>query len=118
MREIEFRGKRKDNQEWIYGGITLPYFGDRDYSIVEEFGSYPVIETTIGQYTGLKDKNKVKIYEKDIIKFAKYIGTVNYEYGSFIITNNIGDLSHCQEKDLEVIGNIYDNLELLKGEEK
>lgn len=69
MREIKFRGKRKDNGEWVYGYLTcnIPLiFNDK-------LGSYTVYESTVGQYTGLKDKNGKEIYEGDKISLHQFL---------------------------------------------
>ena len=71
MREILFRGKRPDNGEWACG-FLVKMFGA--YHIIDEGDentSYEVIPETVGQYTGLKDKNGNKIFEGDIIKTRK-----------------------------------------------
>ena len=139
MREILFRAKRVDNGEWIYGHyvhqygadmIYLPNGTDREYG----FDYYHINPETVGQYTGLTDKNGKKIFEGDIVLFEDENPT-NYEYhdctemrcgaieygdNCFYITNRIAvemeDLIYHEKLDVEVIGNIYNNPELLKGE--
>lgn len=73
-REIKFRGKRLDNGEWVF--FTLPFDGRTDY--------YDVDPNTVGQFTGLKDKNGKEIYEGDIID-------INYKYDACGINGVIPD---------------------------
>ena len=136
MREILFRGKRVDNGEWIQGNIVqFPVHGV--VRIVEQEPSYKDAEVdsdTVGQYTGLTDKNGRKVFEGDIIHleysqvffggeyFGEYTAEVSYKEGCFITdgTNN-GDeietpLSGFDNDEVEIIGNIHDNPELLGGE--
>ena len=148
MREILFRGKRKDNSEWIYGyyalhGIHLGTIEEEIYPTIAPFGNYPisyeVAPETVGQFTGLTDKNGKKIFEGDIIKFHKYrgepdwTGVVKYEYCSYIAVGRmplayekrIGEepyfssfevqLSGIDKATINVIGNIHDNPELIGG---
>lgn len=139
MRKILFRGKT-DKGEWVVGNLMVYYDGSA--SIIESSTSlntfHVILPETVGQYTGLTDKNGKKIFEGDIIKQEYYldrkeraiISVVEYgiSYGYYdacgvyqrfrdgsgtamlsVGTNN--GVVWC-----EVIGNIYDNPELLKGE--
>lgn len=142
MREILFRGKSKsvDKGKWIYGSFVedtdLNTCCIRDRSLVYEL----VDRETVGQYTGLTDKNGKKIFEGDIIS-AVTLDTGNEQravicFGNFIDENN-GDeyigffidfdgikttitqlaMEECKNR-IEVIGNIFDNPELLEVGEK
>lgn len=131
MRETLFRGKDTESGEWLYGWV----FGEKDKSIVEintkyvsEYGvdayhASPVIPETVGQYTGLDDKNGVKIFEGDVLHWASHWGWyVGYENGAFrrIPLNDIQSMNwehYPLEREgletWEVIGNIHDNPELV-----
>lgn len=135
MREILFRGKRLDNGEWVYGGIVhqTDGYGKKidEYRIIDgtdtednDIGySYAVDPATVGQYTGLTDKNGVKIFEGDIVEFVdigdKYIGKVVFrkEDSGFVVRWNIVSVNMWMIEEVKVIGNIYDNPELLKDRE-
>lgn len=127
MREIKFKGKRVDNGEWIYGFPIPDYILD-----ISDFNQdcinwrcqlIEVENGSIGQYTGLHDKNGKEIYEGDILKFSDVDTAIvewNSKYASFIV-KPIQDyyfdsetLGHAIEySEVEVIGNIYNNKELL-----
>lgn len=149
MREILFRGKRNDTGEWIFGSIVhqTDYYGDKcdrwfilegnytnDYDI-----DYPieVQKETVGQFTGLLDKNGTKIFEGDVLDMSiigpdHSLNAVSIEHGA------VGFFPLHPEEEAEedrrwrsfwkddeqefwsdeyftVIGNIHDNPELLEG---
>lgn len=124
MREIEFRAKHTWDGSFVYG--YLGYKANDGKYIINNGKevNYFVDPETIGQYTGLKDKNGTKIYEGDIAKFkfkGKWvIGQIIYEYCRFAILSkgvgySITNIFLYKNVDCEIIGNIYDNPELLEG---
>ena len=128
MREIKFRGKRLDNGEWIYGSLLVSHFKDdkkERYFITQFSGNYTfeheVDPATVGQYTGLKDKNGKEICEGDILldESGAY-AVVGYSMGAFYVDFGEGfDLRYfteCIHDICEVVGNIHDDPELLKTE--
>lgn len=126
MREILFRGKF--GNEWKYGFLSIEPKGlvIKEPYKNESSNVWHIDADTVGQYTGMTDKNGTKIFEGDIIDFLYRSGYDDYgivqydadetEFG--FVYNSIyeGLGRHYQSKDIEVIGNIYDNPELLKGE--
>lgn len=127
MREILFRGKARVNGEWVYGDLIHEYRG-RERGIYQNGPEivYPLLPKTEGQYTGLIDKNGKKIFEGDIIKFGKSLGAVNYDEGCFCVKPNkpywrrlsnpaIDIVMNEYPNEIEVIGNIHDNPELLEA---
>ena len=125
MREILFRGMRKDTHEWAYGFYGEYFNGKKNIpciSIVDTHAiarsiCYEIIPETVGQYTGMKDKNGRRIFEGDIILPHGYkpeACPVFYEDFCFRIDSNICVLCVADEEDIEVIGNIYDNPDLLE----
>ena len=141
-REVKFRGKLVDSEEWIYGylrevwgenqrnfviapGLKFEYDG---YTDKEEDYVQP---ETIGQFTGLHDKNRKEIYEGDILRSVKFHDIVGYimydkKEGAFmfikineLMKTELETRCHITERWLnefpkEVIGNIYDNKKLLE----
>lgn len=124
MREILFRGKRVDNGEWTYGYLFVCW--DRCYILWGMSGDNPikeeVISETVGQYTGLTDKNGKRIFEGDIITYFGESCLVKWdnETAKFILENEnlVCDFEEvwCNrfKVKVEVIGNIHDNPELLE----
>lgn len=131
-RTIKFRGKRIDNGQWVYGFLAEDYYINDVNS--EDFPSIEIASETVGQFTGLLDRNGKEIYEGDILheRVARCIvdkRIVKFCYGSFIAESTYNQGAQCygepHEKfqslkyfavndiKIEVIGNIHDNPELL-----
>ena len=125
MRDILFKAKRIDNGEWVEGllwknkyntsKIFISCFPDKDDN--EE--AYVVDSKTICQYTGLTDKNGNKIWENDVVKDNIVFGTVVWDerYVQFMIDDEFDGHQDYSDwwGEVEVIGNIFDNPELLEG---
>ena len=123
MREILFRGKRIDNGEWVYGNLVRGC--DEKYAYIVEFGNKELCRNyinvkpdTVGQYTGLTDKNGKKIFEGDIVTMPAYQGgkkkaIIYFKNGKFAVDGSNYSFKDICPKRMEVIGNIYDNKEIL-----
>ena len=154
MREFLFRGKRTDCGEWVEGDL-LHYesgemaickgFSKYGYEATEIIGRYKVLPETVGQFTGLTDKNGVRIFEGDILRGFEYpfCSNINGEFNYFaeivwfddssafgiytfknpksnvrgISEGNTDYLEYFNADKWEVIGNIHDNPEFLEGGE-
>lgn len=145
-REIKFRGQRVGTKEWIYGY----YYTDTAFNgfsenkeelwtksfIRKEKGTFDglflaveVITESVGQFTGLLDKNGKEIYEGDVVKDIEFIGTytITFELGCFGLKGNNDSLGatgkrnsnfhkmgkFTQGEKIQIIGNIYENPELI-----
>lgn len=138
MREILFRAKRIDNGEWAEGfyqnrfdvneDIEHLIFWRKSYTVWE----YAKIDPeTLCQYTGLKDKNGNRIWENDIVRTTKFgkddgnghnyagfdVFVVKWDDGGFALFNKWRRFNlRTDEKSYEILGKVFDNPELLKGE--
>jgi uncharacterized phage protein (TIGR01671 family) len=119
MREIKFRGKRLDGI-WIYGDLRHQPYAKGSVTIIsfmEDTGGFWVIPETVGQYTGLKDKNGKEIYEGDITQDVDTGKTFEIMYqGHMFMRYERKPMYMFYTLDgdcLEVIGNIYENPELM-----
>lgn len=153
MREIKFRGfavEKMVDTQWQYGsGVTYMEFTEDyaqevgrtgDWYVWTESGWVRVHEKSIGQYTGLKDKNDIEIFESDIVRFEygeppaveitswghdvidgwneEVIGAISYERGAFMLGEHLLWSMEATGLDysLEVLGNVHEHPHLLKGE--
>ena len=124
MREILFRGKRVDTGEWVEGSLIMNdvIVGkivdfEEDYFTTEFW--YKVDPETVGQYTGIDDREGDKIFEGDTFKIGAEdnIYTVKFDYGCFLAYEDdvqVGILAELSTMFIKKIGNIHDNKELLK----
>lgn len=136
LRDIKFRGQTRttEGKKWVYGNYykVKNFFNDKVGHFIgmirgNHLNDFSIDENTLGQYTGLKDKNGKEIYEGDIIEWTtlsgkKYRFSVEYsnKYAQYIVVNT-GDASMEYEplgdyENIEVIGNVWENSDLLKGE--
>lgn len=149
-REIKFRGKRIDNGEWVYGYYVADiewakyymYYPKKNGAFISLF-RVEIDTETVGQHTGLKDKNGKEIYERDIVNCydngakntewhldKEHLGTIIFASPAFVLNipgkliydggavkqwaNDIVLTHWCNAENIEVIGNIHDNPDLSK----
>lgn len=136
MRDIIFRGKGSNSDKWCYG-FLVPYPGsicgwalvkecylDKGRSSINAFGYTEVMNNTVGQYTGMNDKNGNRIFEGDILRMDTFnpdICEVRFIEGAFCLQFpgglypiDIHYIHHADRPQAMVIGNIHDNPELLE----
>ena len=129
MREILFRGQEYDNGPWYEGDYEHTTLSDGSpFAFISGWGKFGKIvkPETVGQYTGLTDKNGTRIFEGDIVRIIEkgaaangVVKFVNKYAGGWIVGSNIDDAAGCvlvMRPNVEVIGNIHDNPELLQGD--
>ena len=136
MRTIKFRGKRIDGGGWIFGYYVreLNVYMKKDeeiHAIITKAGDYEVLPESVGQWTGLVDRHGREIFEHDVLRCVSEdyewdyrtkvyaVGTTlcvdvsgqDYDYTSIDFAKDIWD---CEGYDVEVLGNIVDNPELME----
>ena len=146
MREILFRAKRADNGEWVEGYYiyhikrTICPIGDSvkpedeqhvimqdgfsDWNMPRNTVFFNIDPGTVCQYTGFTDKNGNRIWENNIVRIKNSmdegIGNIEFYGGMWYVdgepSNSLHDIVEYDDGELEVIGNIFDTPELLKGE--
>jgi len=117
MREIKFRAWDKEKKEWETDGIIIEIETGLPWWI--EFGEMmdEAEDIILVEYTGLKDKNGKEIYEEDIVKKGRVRFIIEFRDGAFEMIGiniiSVARLSHSY-RDIEIIGNKFENPELMK----
>ena len=116
--EIKFRGKRADNGEWVYGyfaklSATEGYILTRN---MDWFSTSKVDISSIGQYTGLKDRNGKEIYEGDFVRYIDANDEPKTSEVRFVDAafSPLTEIMWMGDADCEVVGNKFDNPEMMK----
>lgn len=136
MRKILFRGKRIDNGEWVYGYYGV--FGDTHQIFVPNaearfcgkqiYGAWHIVDPeTVGEFTGFMDKNGTKVFEGDIVQFTDrldgqligevYCDEILFDWRVYVpILRTVYFFANSKNGKCEVIGNKWDNADLLEGD--
>ena len=124
MREIKFRGYAKEElvgSQWVcdgFGVTKIEYTdGTSSVHILTPRGNYEVYEESVGQYTGVKNKEGVEICEGDIVEYFKdELSEIKYENGAYIIENSSDkETIYDVAAHITVVGNKFENSDLLKN---
>lgn len=133
MRDYIFHGKRIDTNEWVEGYLGYNKVR-KQYYIMDDVDSFPipVLQESVGQYTGMNDKNGKKIFDGDIIKtkygrlcIVVWFSSPTYVGWDLKVVETVDNCLHTRKPDfsdlyysdnLEIVGNIHDNPELLEVE--
>lgn len=114
MKSVEFRGLVKnDSSTWVYGYLMSNNRIYKEGPAKHQYRWDTVIPESVGQYTGCRDKNNIKIYENDIVRDFKegYCFKVKYENGAFLLEDEDMELTYLLWSypldELEVIGNSF-----------
>jgi len=120
MREYKFRGKRIDNGEWVYGFLIQYENGWFICNFIGDAYQYEVDPSTVGQFTGFKDKNGKEIYEDDLVQvldYASWEGLYKVVWDEeslmYVLVDAYGDKEKmCEFEHYLVRGDIHENPEL------
>ena len=130
MRTIKFRGKDRRTGKWFYGNLYVKDIYGRTHICTTKYGCFDINPETVGQFTGLMDENGKEIYEGDIVKWNNgMLYAVKFWDGMFYASIEecnegilggfpLHALTDYEDRGCEIVGNIHDNTELLKGGEK
>lgn len=132
MREILFRAKRRDTEKWVEGYYMCLHGingAEDSHFVIDKHGEYNLIDPdTVCQYTGVTDRNGTKIFENDIVTITGFCpddegyGVIQWhdDEAMFVVDADYCryDFDHISGAELEVIGNVFDNPELIRGVEE
>ncbi|HDR8003398.1 hypothetical protein HB667_26975 [Bacillus cereus] len=129
MRETKFRGRKINSDKWVVGNLGYTKTGGGNAGILVDGKLHIVDSETVSQFTGLYDKNRKEIYEKDVAHMVgvipgfemDYVGIVKFIDGSYVLENlagNDGWLLFQEGAEVEVLGDVHKTPGLLAGVNK